>query len=47
MFIRSTVRVLRERLSIFVSTYFPFGFESGIWDLIVLIPGGCLSVLFS
>ena len=32
-----TVHVFRERLSVFVCP-FPFGFESGMWDLIVLIP---------
>ena len=25
---------------------FPFDFEGGMWDLIVLIPGHCLSVYF-
>ena len=25
---------------------FPFGFEGGMWDLIVLIPGHCLSIYF-
>ena len=38
LFIRFTVHVLRERLSICVCPSFPFGFEGGMWDLIVLIP---------
>ena len=25
---------------------FPFGFEGGVWDLIVLIPDHCLFVYF-
>ena len=34
-----TVRVFLEHLSIFVyACFFPFDFESGIWNLIVLIP---------
>lgn len=33
-----TVRVVRERLSICVRAFLPFGFESGLWDLIVIIP---------
>ena len=26
---------------------FPFSFEGGMWDLIVLIPDPCLSIYFS
>ena len=26
---------------------FPFGFECGMWDLIVLIPDHCISIYFS
>ena len=44
MFIRFTVRVLRECLSVCVCASFPFGFEGGIWDLIVLILDHCLSI---
>ena len=29
--------------SIYVFSYFPFGFEGRIWDLIVLVPDHCLS----
>ena len=38
LFIRLKVRVFGELLSIYVYTYFPFGFEGGIWDLIALVP---------
>ena len=27
--------------------FFPFGIEDGMWDVIVLIPGHCLSIYFS
>ena len=47
MFIRFTLCVFCERLSISVSHSFPFGFEGGMWDLIVSIPGHCLSIYFS
>ena len=29
--------------SVYVFSYFPFGFEGGVWDLIVLVPDHCLS----
>ena len=29
-----------------VCVSFPFGFESGVWGLIVLIPDYCLSIYF-
>ena len=32
------MRVCLERLSNFVFVSFPFGFEDGMWDLIILIP---------
>ena len=38
LFIRFTVHAFRELLSIYVCTSFPFGFEGGMWDLIVIIP---------
>ena len=31
----------------FARPYFPFGFEGGVWDLIVLIPDHCLSIYFA
>ena len=46
-FIRLTVRVLRGRLSICECASFPFGFEGGMLDLIVLIPDHCLSLNFT
>ena len=31
----------------FCECSFPFGFEGGMWDLIVLLPDHCLSIYFS
>ena len=28
------------------SALFPFGFEGGIWDLIILVPDHCISFYF-
>ena len=39
------MRVFRERLSVYVCTSSPFGFDGGMWDLIVLVPNHCLSFL--
>ena len=36
------MRVFRVPLSISVCASFPFGFEGGIWDLIVYVPDHCL-----
>ena len=33
----------RKLLSVYVFSYFPFGFEGRIWDLIVSVPDHCLS----
>ena len=33
--------------SIYVFSYFPFGFEGRIWDLIVSVPDHCLSFYFT
>ena len=47
-FIRFTVRVFRERvIYLCVCASFTFGFEGGIWDLIVLIPDHSLSNYFA
>ena len=46
MFIRFTVRDFRGHLSVHVSASFPFGFEGGMWDLMVLVPDHCLSFYF-
>ena len=32
--------------SIYVFSYFPFGFEGRMWDLIVSVPDHCLSFYF-
>ena len=42
LFIRFTARAFRKLLSIYVFSYFPFGFEGRMWDLIVLLPDHCL-----
>ena len=47
MFILFTVRVFRKRLSFCVCASFPFGFQGGVWNLVVLIPDHCLSIYFS
>ena len=46
LFIRFTVRVFRERLSVCVCSSFLFGFKGRMWDLIVLIPDHFLSIYF-
>ena len=43
LFIRFTASAFRKLPSIYVSSYFPFGFEGRMWDLIVLVPDHCLS----
>ena len=40
-----TVRVFRECLSICVCVFFPFSFEGGRRDLIVLDPADCFFML--
>ena len=47
LFIRFTARAFRKLLSIYVFSYFPFGFEGRMWDLIASIPDHCLSFYFS
>ena len=46
LFIRFTVSAFRELPSIYVFSYFPFGFEGRMWDLIVSVPDHCLSFYF-
>ena len=36
-------RAFRKLLSVHVFSYFPFGFEGMMWDLIVSVPDRCLS----
>ena len=43
LFIRFTASVFRKELSIYLFSYFLFGFEGRIWDLIVSVPDHCLS----
>ena len=44
LFIRFAFRKL---LSIYVFSYFPFGFEGRMWDLIVSVPDHCLPFYFT
>ena len=46
LFIRFTANVFRKLPSIYVYSYFPFGFEGMILDLIVSVPDHCLSFYF-
>ena len=41
------LRTFRKLLSIYVFSYFPFGFEGRIWDMIVSVPDHCLSFYFT
>ena len=43
MFILFAASAFRKLSSIYVFSYFPFGFEGRIWDLIVSVPDHCLS----
>ena len=47
LFIRFTASAFRKLLSIYVFSYFPFGFEGRMWDLIVSVPDHCLSFYFA
>ena len=47
LFIRFTASAFRKLPSIYVFSYFPFGFEGRIWNLIVSVPDHCLSFYFS
>ena len=46
LFIRFTAHAFRKLMSIYVFSYFPFGFEGRIWDLIVSVPDHCSSFHF-
>ena len=41
------MRVFRVCLSICVCASVPFGFEGGMWDLIVFIPNRCFPIYFA
>ena len=45
LFIRYTASTFRKLLSIYVFSYFPFGFEVRMWDLFVSVTDHCLSFL--
>ena len=47
LFIRFTASAFRKLPSIYIFSYFPFGFEGRIWDLIVSVPDHCLSFYFA
>ena len=47
LFIRFTASAFRKLPSIYVFSYFPFGFEGRVWDLIVSVPDHCLSFYFT
>ena len=47
LFIRFSASAFRKLPSIYVFSYFPFGFEGRMWDLIVSVPDHCLSFYFS
>ena len=47
LFILFAASAFRKLSSIYVFSYFPFGFEGRIWDLIVSVPEHCLSFYFS
>ena len=46
LFIRFTASAFRKLPSVYVFSYFLFGFEGRTWDLIVSVPGHCLSFYF-
>ena len=46
LFIRFSASAFRKLPSIYVFSYFPFGFEGRMWDLIVSVPDYCLSFYF-
>ena len=46
LFIRFTASAFRKLRSVSVFSYFPFGFEGRMWDLIVSVPDHCLSFYF-
>ena len=46
LFIRFSASAFRKLPSVYVFSYFPFGFEGRMWDLIVSVPDQCLSFYF-
>ena len=47
LFIRFTASAFRKLPSFYVFSYFPFGFDGRMWDLIVSVPDHCLSFYFT
>ena len=47
LFILFAASAFRKLSSVYVFSYFPFGFEGRIWDLIVSVPDHCLSFYFN
>ena len=47
LFIRFTASAFCKLLSVYVFSYFHFGFEGRMWDLIVSVPDHCLSFYFA
>ena len=47
LFIRFTASAFHKLPSIYVFSYFPFGFEGRMWDLIVSVPDHCLPFYFT
>ena len=47
LFILFTASAFRKLLSIYVFSYFLFGFEGRMWDLIVSVPDHYLSFFFT
>ena len=47
LFIQFTTSAFRKLPSINVFSYFPFGFEGRMWDLIILVPDHCLTFYFT
>ena len=46
LFIRFAASAFRKLPSVYVLSYFPFGFDGRMWDLIVSVPDHCLSFYF-
>ena len=46
LFIRFTVSAFRKLLSVYVFSYFSFGFEGRMWDLNISVTDHCLSFYF-
>ena len=46
LFVRFAAGAFRGLPSFYVFSYFPFGFEGRMWDLIVSVPDHCLSFYF-